>query len=83
MKRIPVQEKELITVEEAISYYNLIVVRFRKLVKEDGLSFTVRYFGNRTLLIRKELEKYLEEHPEIRRDSHGWKKFRSKARQEA
>ena len=83
MKRVPVQEKELITVEEAMSYYNLIAVRFRKLVKEDNLSFTVRYFGNRTLLIRKELEKYLEEHPEARRDLHGWKKFRSKTRQEA
>ncbi|SCX88892.1 hypothetical protein SAMN02910451_00705 [Butyrivibrio hungatei] len=58
--------------------HNLIVVRFRKLVKEENLSFTVRYFGNRTLLIRKELEKYLEEHPEARRDLHGWKKFRSK-----
>ena len=83
MKRVPVQEKELITVDEAISYYNLIIVRFRKLVKEENLSFTVRYYGERTLLIRKELEKYLEEHPEVRRDSHGWKKFRSEARQEA
>ena len=83
MKRVPVQEKELITVEEAMSYYNLIVVRFRKLVKEENLSFTVRYYGKRTLLIRKELEKYLEEHPEVRRDSRGWKKFRSEARQEA
>jgi len=64
MKRVPVQEKELITVEEAMSYYNLIVVRFRKLVKEENLSFTVRYYGKRTLLIRKDLEKYLEEHPE-------------------
>lgn len=43
MKRVPVQEKELITVEEAMSYYNLIVVRFRRLVKEENLSFTVRY----------------------------------------
>lgn len=43
----------------------------------------LRYFGNRTLLIRKELEKYLEAHPEVRRDAHGWKKFRSEARQEA
>ncbi len=83
MKRVPVQEKELITVEEAVNHYNLIVVRFRKLVKEENLSFTVRYYGKRTLLIRKELEKYLEEHPEVRRDSHGWKKFRSEARQEA
>lgn len=83
MKRVPVQEKELITVEEAVNHYSLIYGRFRKLVKEGNLSFTVRYFGNRTLLIRKELEKYLEEHPEVRRDSRGWKKFRSEARQEA
>ena len=83
MKRVPVQEKELITVEEAVNHYSLIYGRFRKLVKEENLSFTVRYYGERTLLIRKELEKYLEEHPEVRRDSHGWKKFRSEARQEA
>ncbi len=83
MKRVPVQEKELITVEEALNYYNLIVVKFRKLLKEDNLSFTVRYFENRTLLIRKELEKYLEEHPEVRREKHGWKKYRVEARQEA
>lgn len=83
MKRVAVQDKELITVDEAIANYNLIVVRFRKLVKEEHLSFTVRYFGNRTLIIRKELEKYLEAHPEVRRDAHGWKKFRSEARQEA
>ena len=54
-----------------------------KAMHPNNDSFTVRYFGNRTLIIRKELEKYLEEHPEVRRDSHGWKKFRSEARQEA
>ncbi len=80
MKKVPVQEKELITVEEAMNYYNLIVVRFRKLLKEENLSFTVRYFGNRTLLIRKELERYLEEHPEVRREVHGWKRNRTQTR---
>lgn len=73
MKRVPVDEKELITVDEAIFFYNLIVVRFRKLMKESDLGFTVRYFGNRTLIIREKLEKYLEEHPEVRRDVNGRK----------
>lgn len=83
MKRVPVQEKELITVEEALNYYNLIVVRFRNLIKEENLSFTVRGFGNRILIIRKELEKYLEEHPKVRRATNGWKKYKTEARQEA
>ena len=82
MKRVPVEEKELITVDEAISHYDLIMVRFRKLLKRDDLSFTVRYFGNRTLIIRKALEAYLKEHPEERRETNG-RCIRLKERQKA
>ena len=82
MKRVPVEEKELITVEEAISHYGLIMSRFRKLLKRDDLSFTVRYFGNRTLIIRKALEAYLEEHPQERRETNG-RCIRLKERQKA
>ena len=67
MKQISPAEKDILTVDEAINYYGLILINFRKLLREnDDLPFRVRYFGKRTLIIREELEKYLDVHTEIR-----------------
>lgn len=67
MRQTSPADKDILTVDEAINYYGLILVKFRKFLREnDELPFRVRYYGNRTLIIREELEKYLDKHPEIR-----------------
>lgn len=60
-------KKATITVQEAISHYELSYRKFCPLLHQPGLSFVVFYFGKRRLIIREELEKYLEVHPELRK----------------
>ena len=77
MKKVSPADKDIITVEEAIDYYGLILVNFRRLLREnDDLPFRVRYFGKRTLIIRVELENYLDKHNEIRSNKI-WHKVRT------
>lgn len=59
-------EKELITPDEAISFYTLSIRKTRALMKEET-NFIVKYYDGRSLIIRREFEKYLENHPELRR----------------
>ena len=42
-------------------------------------NFTVKYYDDRSLIIRHEFEKYLASHPELRRKPYG--KHRNKERQ--
>lgn len=41
--------------------------KFYALLHEKGLTFVAFYYDNRRLILCRELEKYLEKHPEIRR----------------
>ena len=41
--------------------------KFHALLKEDGLDFLVRYYGNRRLIIREAFARYLAMHPELRK----------------
>ncbi len=70
MKKISPGEKELITPGEAIDFYILSYRKTRKLMKEEN-TFTIKYYGGRSLIIRKEFEVYLKEHPELRRKTNG------------
>ena len=59
-------EKDTITPAEAIEYYKLSARKFHRTYETDN-NFIVRYFDGRRLIIRTEFEKYLLQHPEIRR----------------
>ncbi len=63
----PVDQKCIITVHEAAEHYVLNHRKFYKLLHQEGLNFLVYYYGGRRLIIREEFEKYLEEHPELKR----------------
>jgi hypothetical protein len=63
-------EKELITPDEAIAFYTLSIRKTRALMTTEN-DFTVKYYDGRSLIIRREFEKYLENHAELRRRTHG------------
>jgi len=58
--------KELITPAEAIDFYKLSRRKMGVLMNTTN-DFTVKYYDERSLIIRREFEKYLEKHPELRR----------------
>ena len=60
-------DKEMLTVQEAVEHFQLSRRKFYDLLHQKGLTFLVFYYDGRRLLIRKEFEKYLDKHPELRR----------------
>lgn len=60
-------EKDVLNPSEAIEYFDLSRRKFYDLLKEkDGGDF-LAYYGERKLIIRIAFEKYLLNHPELRR----------------
>lgn len=70
MKKVSPGDKELITPAEAIEYYTLSWKKVSVLMKTKN-NFTVKYYDERSLIIRREFEKYLVQHPELRRKVRG------------
>lgn len=61
------ENKDILTLEETVTYFGLSRRKFRELIHEGGNAFAVKYYNERTLIIKDEFEKYLDKHPEIRR----------------
>ena len=59
MKPANLEEKELLTVEEAITLFNLSRGKFKRLIREVELSFVVPYGKQQRFIIREELIRYL------------------------
>lgn len=59
MKPANLEEKELLTVEEAITLFNLSRGKFQRLIREVELSFVVHYGRQQRFIVREELMKYL------------------------
>ena len=53
------EEKELLTVDEAIKLFNLSRGKFKRLIREVELSFVVPYGKQQRFIIREELIRYL------------------------
>lgn len=75
MSRVDLARKDALNPQEAIEYFVLGRRKFYELIKQEGLSF-IAYYGQRRLIIRTEFEKYLIEHPELRRTERGRPKKR-------
>lgn len=76
MERPNLARKEALNPEEAIKHFNLSRRKFYDLIQQEGLPF-LAYYIQRKLIIRAEFEKYLLEHPELkRRESYGRPKKR-------
>ena len=61
------KDKDILTSEEAITLYGVSRRKFWALLHEGSNTFSVKYYGNRTLILRPQFESYLARHPEIRR----------------
>ena len=59
MEERKLEEKELLTVEEAIMLFNLSRGKFKRLIREVELSFVVPYGKQQRFIIREELMRYL------------------------
>ena len=60
MKEVPIYQKTCLTLEEAAAYSGIGMNKLRKLTDEKNCSF-VLWNGNKRLIKRKLLDKYLEE----------------------
>ena len=63
----PATDKEILTLEETRTMYCLSPRKFADLIHKGPNTFSVKYFGSRTLILRPQFEEYLARHPEIRR----------------
>ena len=63
MRRPRIEEKETLTVEEAISLFGLSRRKFWKLMKGMDMIPFLAMYGSRRLIIRSELELWLQNHP--------------------
>lgn len=70
------KDKDVLTVQEAVEYFELSRRKFYALLKEEGLPFVAFYYNKRRLILRTEFAKYLEEHPEIGRREPKWQESR-------
>lgn len=57
---VPIWEKSNLTLEEASLYFNIGMHKLREMTNEEDCSFVV-WLGNKRLIKRKVLDKYLEE----------------------
>ena len=60
MNNIPLNEKYTLTIKEAAAYFNIGVMKMRRLAEEHTSSFSI-YSGNRYLIIRTKFEEFLVE----------------------
>lgn len=59
MEKIPIWEKSNLTLEEASAYFGIGINKLREISNQKDCVF-VLWVGNKRLIKRKELEKYLE-----------------------
>jgi excisionase family DNA binding protein len=64
MQKVPIWEKMNLSIEEAAAYSNIGINKLYEMVKDPKCSYTL-YVGKKTLIKRKEFEKYLERVSEV------------------
>lgn len=57
---IPIWQKYTLTIDEAAQYFGVGAHKLRRLAEENATSDWVLANGNRTLIKRKQFEKYLD-----------------------
>lgn len=58
-QKIPVNEKYMLSINEAAQYFSIGVKKMRRLA-EDNLGVFAVYSGNRYLIIRSKFEEFLQ-----------------------
>ena len=59
-KEVPIWERSNLTLEEAAAYFGIGINRLREMTNDKNCKF-VLWIGNKRMIKRKALEKYLEE----------------------
>lgn len=67
MKNAMAKDKDLLNPTETIEHYKLSRRKFYELLKENKKNDFVVLYGARKLIIRSAFERYIPEHPELRR----------------
>ena len=67
MQKADPKTKDLLNAAETISCFYLSRRKFYKMMSEKSDKSFVVMYGSRKLIIRTEFEKYLLDHPELRR----------------
>lgn len=58
-KEVPIWEKSNLTLEEAAAYFGIGINKLRDITNDENCSFVI-WCGNKRLIKRKVLDKYLE-----------------------
>lgn len=59
-QEVPIHEKLLLTIKEAVLYSNIGINRIDAMLREEGCPF-VLFVGSRKLVKRREFENYISE----------------------
>ena len=63
-KQLPINERYMLTIKEAASYFNIGTKKLRRLA-EDNLGTVTVFCGNRFLIVRPKFEEFILESSEI------------------
>lgn len=61
VEKVPIWEKNNLTLEEAAAYSGIGINKLRKLTNDDNCEF-VLWIGTKRLIKRKKLDEYIEKH---------------------
>ena len=59
-KEVPIWERSNLTLEEAAAYFGIVINRLREMTNDENCKF-VLWIGNKRMIKRKALEKFLDE----------------------
>ncbi len=66
MRKPALAQKDVLNPEEAIEYFGFSRRKFNRFLKDGKCKKYTALYGKRRLILRGELEKYLEENPEVK-----------------
>jgi len=67
MERATPENKDFLMPAEAVEYFVLSRRKFSEWIQKESSPFLIAKYGKRKLINRVAFEKYLNEHPELRR----------------
>lgn len=80
MRKSALSEKDVLTPEEAIEYFNFSRRKWYSFLKEGKCKKFTALYGERKLILRAEFEKYLKDNPGVKEALANGRKGRSQTR---
>ena len=79
MKKANLHDKDILNPEEAIAHFVLSRRKFYRFLQKNGKHTFIAMYKSRILIIRTELENYLQNNPEFKEEMANGRKNRAKA----